>query len=289
MERTVVGFCPGHISGYFLPFRTADPATSGSAGAGIVISEGVLAQVRAADQPSVFVNINGWDNRILDVHAGSPPIEYAMNRLGVSAAVTTSCRLPIGAGYGLSAAALLATVVALNELHNLGLTPEECAAAAHEAEIENRTGLGDVAACQGGGRDCRTGPGISAPIRRDFDLTEPLAAVTFGPLSSPGILGDPAAMEQVKAAYPGKCPKDARDLFRLSRMFAERSGLITPQVRIALGTCDRAGVPASMTMLGNGVFAYGNEAPAILSQFGRVYLLHVATSGVHLVEDTGSV
>jgi hypothetical protein len=40
-----------------------------------------------------------------------------------------------------------------------------------------------------------------------------------------------------------------------------------------------------MTMLGNGVFAYGGKAHDLLVPFGHVYEFHVATTGVHVVED----
>ena len=114
-----------------------------------------------------------------------PRLSYIAGRLGVSVLIETECHLPIGAGFGLSASALMASAAAINTLFSLGLTEAACAELAHEAEIVHRTGLGDVAACQGGGRDFRTGPGIGARIERFYDLDEPLYAVNFGPLHSP--------------------------------------------------------------------------------------------------------
>ncbi|PKL59968.1 MAG: sugar kinase, partial [Methanomicrobiales archaeon HGW-Methanomicrobiales-4] len=35
MSLRVTAFCPGHISGFFRPIITNDPATSGSCGGGI--------------------------------------------------------------------------------------------------------------------------------------------------------------------------------------------------------------------------------------------------------------
>ena len=156
---------------------------------------------------------------------------------------------------------------------------------AHEAEIVHRTGLGDVAACQDGGWDCRITPGIPGEIRRVFDIDTPLCAVVFGPLSSPLVLGSPEAMERVIRAFPGRCPEDAKDFFRLSREFSEKSGLITPQVRSALSLCDAHGVPATMTMLGNGVFACGEEASSLLTPLGETFRLEAAEIGVRLLED----
>jgi pantoate kinase len=205
-----------------------------------------------------------------------------MENLGVSASILSRCTLPIGAGFGLSAAALLASAVALNDLFSLGLSYRECAGYAHREELTHRTGLGDVAACQGGGWECRTAPGLDAPVIRRFDMPGQIATVTCSPLPSPGVLRSPVMMARVQEAYPGGCPEDAAGLFSHSRSFAERTGLITPDVRRILAACDEAGIPASMTMLGNGVFALGNDAARILAPFGEVHILRIATEGFHL-------
>ncbi len=277
MVRTAVAFSPGHISGYFKRVEGSGPESTGSVGAGVVINEGVRSTLTPATRTSVRVV---WRDR---VSAGSPPIEYALDRLGVAARVTTECRLPIGAGFGLSAAALLSTLTAANHLFDLGLSTDEVAARAHEVEVFLRTGLGDVAASQGGGVVCRTGPGIHADIIR-FYPDEPLYAVTLGPLPTASVLSSPETMTRIAAAYPGRCPRDLVDFCLLSREFARASGLIEPGVRRVLQACDAAGVPASMTMLGNGVFACGDDANRILSRFGEVEHLTIARRGAHLIE-----
>ena len=202
-----------------------------------------------------------------------------MGRLGIAARVTTETILPIGAGFGLSAAALLATLSALDHLFPLGLGRQGVAALAHEAEIVHRTGLGDAAACQGGGFDCRRGAGIEGEIIRIPAEGEQITAVSFGPISTPAVLSSAGALARVDRAYPGRCPRDIPDFFRLSRAFAEESGFITSRVREALSACDRAGIPASMTMLGEGVFARGREAEEVLAPFGQVIPLQVAGAG----------
>jgi pantoate kinase len=209
----------------------------------------------------------------------APLIESAMERLGVSAEVTTESALPAGAGFGLSAAALLASISALSALFHLALSDREIASLAHEIEVIHRTGLGDVAACQGGGVECRKGPGVGAEILRIPAPGLIIHAVSLGPIPTPLVLGDPAAMERIVHAFPGRCPRGIEDLFRLSRSFAEASGLVTPRVREVLEACDRARVLSSMTMLGEGVFALGDAAPAVLSSFGKVYRLRVADRG----------
>ncbi|MDD1669208.1 MAG: GHMP kinase [Methanomicrobiales archaeon] len=275
MDGTAVARSPGHISGYFRRIAGGTARMTGSRGAGIVIEEGVLARAVPSRSPTVRMIFTG--NR--PVSGGPPLIKSAMERLGVSAEVTTESSLPAGAGFGLSAAALLASISALSLLFRLRLSDREIASLAHEIEVTYRTGLGDVAACQGGGIECRKGPGISARIDRIPDPGRIIHAVSLGPIPTPQVLGDPARMEQIDRAFPGRCPRDLGDLFGLSRSFAEGSGLVTPRVREVLAACDRAGIRASMTMLGEGVFALGEEAAPVLSPFGHVYRLRIAEKG----------
>ena len=284
MEKAAVAFCPGHISGYFRPVQAGSPKERGSTGAGIVISEGVMVKLEQSARTTVEITRVDNHGSVIERIAGSPPITYLMEVLGVTSKVITRCHLPISAGFGLSAAALTASALAANQVFSLGLTSAECSGYAHEAEIVHRTGLGDVAACQGGGIDCRKGPGTDADIARLTGPFPPLFAVTFGPLPSPGILGSQRVMEQVTRAFPGRCPGAIEELLDLSRKFAEESGLITPEVRQAIDLCDRAGVRASMTMLGNGIFAIGENAFPVLSVFSPVFSLQVATSGPRLLQ-----
>jgi pantoate kinase len=286
MKRAyVTAFCPGHISGYFKRIVGDTVATTGSIGAGIVINEGVIATVEPSDRISICIKRRSSTGTSFEVSSGSPLLEHVMERLKVTASVITECTLPIGAGFGLSAAALLATLTALNHLFDQGMDDEKIAQYAHAAEVTHRTGLGDVAACQGGGRVIRSGPGIHGLIERKFDIPDPLYAVSFGPIHTPDILGSSVQIERVSSAFPNNTPGNVEDFFLLSRHFADQSGLMTHKVKNVIRHCDAAGVPSSMTMLGNGVFAYGRKAKNVLSPFGHVYEFHVSDKGVHIVED----
>ncbi|MFZ0006410.1 pantoate kinase [Methanoregula sp.] len=281
----VTAFCPGHISGYFRRVDGNDPATTGSIGAGIVISEGVTATVRSAHKSSVIIRVESRGGGSREVSHVSPPLSSALDSLGVTAAIETVCRLPIGAGFGLSAAALLAALTATNRLFRLNLSPDDIAELAHETEVTFRTGLGDVAACQGGGRVVRTGPGIHGTIFRSFDLDAPVCAISFGPIHTPEVLGSPSRMARVAEAFPKRQPADAMDFFSCCREFSSESGLETPTIQRVLAVCDSQDIPAAMTMLGEGVFAYGDRACDVLSSFGEVYKMHVAKSGIQIVGD----
>lgn len=280
---TITAFCPGHISGYFRRVCGVTAAATGSIGAGIVIDSGVTARVTRSAKSEVLINRVDAQKRIREQITGSPLLSSVMERLGVTASVVTECSLPIGAGFGLSAAALLSTLTALNRLYHLNLSEHDIALYAHEAEVQFRTGLGDVAACQGGGWVVRDGPGIDARIHRRYDLAGPVYAVSFGPIETPTVLGSPRQMERVAAAFPRRSPRFGKDLFALSQQFALQSGLATPEVTKVLHLCNAGHIPASMTMLGNGVFAYGTDARRILEPFGEVFECRLAKSGARII------
>jgi pantoate kinase len=284
MARAAVAFSPAHISGYFHQMTGTDAASTGSRGAGIVIAEGVQTRVTAAPVPSVLIEHLSPAGLVIHETNGSPPIADAMERLGVSARVVTRSCLPIGAGFGCSAAALLATISALSVLFSLDLSRGTIAALAHEIEVVHRTGLGDVSAIQGGGLVCRKGPGIRAGMVRIIPVQVPLAVLSCGPIPTPSVLGSAEAMDRVARAFPDRCPRNLEDFFTLSRSFAEKSGLITPSVRRVLDSCDRNNIPASMTMLGEGVFAYGAEAAKVLATLGTPLAVHVSREGFSLAE-----
>ena len=282
--KTVIACCPGHISGYFKRVIGETIADTGSIGAGIVISKGVTATVNIAGETSICVKRKNFLGSSYEVASGSPLLDHALNHFGVKASVITESVLPLGAGFGLSAAALLATLTAVNHLFNLGMTGEDIGQCAHAFEVSHHTGLGDVAACQDGGWDIRSGPGIHGLIERKFDMPEPLYIVSFGPIRTPAILGSPRQMKRIESAFPQTIPESIDDLFLLSRHFAEHSGLMTREVEEVLHLCDAAGVLSSMTMLGNGVFAYGRNAYHALLPFGPVYECHMSSHGARIIE-----
>jgi pantoate kinase len=279
---SITAYCPGHISGYFKRITGPEQKATGSTGGGIVIHPGVTVTVSAAHRTSVSIRQRAFRGRIRQIADRSPPLESALLRIGIDARVITECSLPVGAGFGLSAAALLALLTAVNRLRNLEMSPHDIARIAHEIEVEHRTGLGDVSACQNGGRVVRSGAGIDGEIRRYHDLQGPVCAVSFGPISTPSVLSSPAQMDRIARAFPPAEPATAGEFFSASRAFAYRTGLVTPEVNRVLLACAAEGVCAGMTMLGNGVFAYGPKAHAVLRPFGTVYSCTMARAGARV-------
>ena len=284
MAESAIGFSPGHISGYFRRCDGDSPETTGSCGGGIVIDKGVHAEVTPADTTAVSVYIEHNPGEKTCIAHSSPPIEYALKNLGVTASVKTVTSLPPGAGFGLSAAALLATLAAANALFDTHLTDDAIIRLAHKSELQYQTGLGDVVACTGGGIVCRMHPGITSDITRMNGHGVCLSALSFGGLNTAGVITSPVQMARVKEAYTAECAKSPEDFFRIARRFAEKSGLVPDEIRPILQACDENGIPASMTMLGKGVFALGDISFSVLSEFGIPLKLHVAEEGFRLID-----
>lgn len=268
MERSVVAFAPGHISGYFKRQDGSTPEQTGSLGAGIVIDKGVTITMKPSKTPVATVSSGEHPHLLLD----------AMDELGVSASITATADMPIGAGFGMSGAGLLATAFAANTLFDLSLTEHDMIRFAHIFEVEHGTGLGDVAASAGYGIDIRTAPGIDGVTYRIPDIRE-LAAVSLGPLPTPSIITSQERLKTISNAFPTAIPTTLEEMMINSRTFAEHSGLISPKIKSILELCDANEIPASMTMLGEGVFAFGKNAKKILSRFGTVYTFSVAKTG----------
>ncbi len=283
----ITACCPGHISGYFKRVTAPEPGACGSIGAGIVINPGVMVTVTPASRTSISIRQRSVSGRVRQIADRSPPLESALRQVKVDATIVTECCLPIGSGFGLSGAALLATLTAVNRLADLDLDSRNIARIAHETEVKHRTGLGDVAACQGGGRVVRNGAGIDAEIFRFHDIPGAVYAISFGPIPTPSVLNSQAQMERVARAFPQKKSVTVEEFFAQSREFAYKSGLLTLEAERVLRACEEEGVDAAMTMLGNGVFAYGAKAHAVLQSFGTVYRCEVATTGACITgEDT---
>jgi pantoate kinase len=281
-------FCPGHITGFFQIMEHKDPMRSGSRGAGLCVSLGATSTVMLEEgNGEVIVTINGKEERAPVTEAAV--YNVILNRK-VDVYVDTILDLPVGQGFGTSAARALSAAQATSDL--LGLPFRVALRAAHEAELSNRTGLGDVAALSRGGLPFRRKEGLPpfGIIDRINAEPEVVLCVVGGPISTPKVLGDPTKRKAVNEV--GKeCVKQMAlsptlaTLMRLSRQFMSDTGLATKEVEEAVRTAEEYG-PASMAMLGNSVFAVGHvkDQDRVLSEMGTTYRCKVDWRGPRLLE-----
>jgi pantoate kinase len=262
---TSEAFCPGHITAlFYAPPRTRDPARTGSRGAGLCIDKGVRARVHALRGQGWGVG-PGPSTRLAPVVATTLGNYLLGAREEVYLQLDLDIALPVGQGFGMSGAMALAAVVAADgELGLLKGDMSRLAALAHAAEVEFRTGLGDVVCQARGGLEIRTRPGL--PPHGEV-VTAPhdgrlLVAWADRPLHTASVLGDRGTRDRIEATAapllegaPGRPTMDW--LLEAGRAFTDGAGLAGGEVASMLELCGRSG-RASQIMLGNSVFAVGD-------------------------------
>lgn len=273
MADAATAFAPGNISGVFKIIAHDDPAQMHSLGLGFTVREGATVTVARAAGVSVCFNGVASDFRT---------VRNVLDRVapGVGLAVVIATPLPLSSGFGLSGASALAAAYAADALLGLGRRQAELALAAHVAEVENLTGLGDVCAQFHGGCLVKLTPGD--PLAAEPMPVAPGSPIHYryySPIRTRDILSDPARRERINAAAdvalarlrqlqerPGLALGEA---IRVSRGFARESGLMAHDgVRAAVDEVAAAGGEASMIMLGNAVFStipFTGSTPTCLS------------------------
>lgn len=256
--NTVKAFAPGNVSGVFKIIADDDPSRMHSLGMGFTVSDGVTVTARRDTSPHVRFN--------------SKEIDFATVKSVIAKLAREPLRidietpLPLSGGFGLSGASSLATAFAIDALLELGKSERELGMTAHVAEVENLTGLGDVAGQFNGGCLVKLVPG------------DPLAAISlpvpeqdvyyryFSPINTRDVIGHPRQRERINAA--AEAALEALGLLKsrgesefaryveVAKEFAIASGLLADeQVKHAIDECEKNGGTASMIMLGNAVFS----------------------------------
>jgi len=286
-----VAFAPGHISGFFEPvYNKQDIARTGSRGAGINVSLGAVSEVNVEDSASQIFEIY-----VNNKQSDSPVVHLALRGLlgekKVYVVVKTKLDLPISQGFGMSAASAVSASYALARI--IGVSSTDALKASHFAEVQLKTGLGDVLASCFGGIEIRKHPGLPPwglieHIPGNYDL---VLCVVGKKLDTKKILLDSEKANDI-INYGRYCTKkllekpSIENLFLLSRIFTEKTNLAEKRVLEAIETASRFGM-ASMCMLGNSLFAIGerDKLCQTLSSFGEVFVCNVDEYGARVLEE----
>ena len=182
-------FVPGHITGFFTIENHDIKLKNGSCGAGFLLSKGVKTTITESDK--LLIDVNQGDDTV---------IKEVLNILNLDAnfKITQDIQLPIGAGFGTSAASALSLTLAINEFLNLGYSKELCGQIAHMAEVNLGAGLGDVIAQTGHGIVLRTQPGAPGIGEiKSFEKDVFIAWKTFGGIETSDIITNPHHKEAI--------------------------------------------------------------------------------------------
>jgi pantoate kinase len=204
--------------------------------------------------------------------------------------VKTSIDLPLGQGFGMSAASAISATYALSKL--IGVSINDAMKASHFAEVQLRTGLGDVMASCFGGIEIRKSAGLPpwGVIEHIPGKYELVLCIVGKKLDTKTILSDTAKTNKI-IDYGKFCKKkilekpSIESLFSLSQTFSKKTGLANKQVLDAMDAANQYGM-ASMCMLGSSIFALGktDELCKALSPFGKLYVCSVDESGARVLD-----
>jgi pantoate kinase len=262
MSRSV--FVPGHITGFFTIENHDVSLKKGSCGAGFLLSKGVRTTVSASDK--LEVNVNQGDSTVIDE-------VLSILEVDTNFKITQDIQLPIGAGFGTSAASAFSLALALNDFLNLGYSRELCGQIAHMAEVNLGAGLGDVIAQTGKGLVLRTSPG--APGIGEISSYEEdvfIAYKTFGEIETSQIITDSKHGEIISSSgmkYLELFEKEPtlENFLTFSNSFANDVGLMSVEVKNLVDYFNSSAniLGSSMAMLGNTAFAFAYDEDAFKS------------------------
>lgn len=273
-SRGSSGYSPAHITAFFMIHQGNTPAETGSTGAGICLEGGVSTSVVVEPSERMELRIFAGGTRFT-----SPTCLSLFNILtaGRGPFLVTAYQeslYPANFGYGISAASALSLGLALNGAMGLGLSREEVGVAAHIAEVENMTGLGDVSAELVGGVELREkagAPGIGRAVR--LSTGEGMAVVSSPVRAFPTrtMITGKEHVERINLYGREAVESFAQDanlkrLMAISRRFWESVGLIDGRVRGVLRRFEGAGVqdPSAKKGVVFGVVP-ADEAPRVAS------------------------
>ena len=254
-------FVPGHITGFFNIEDHPISLKKGSCGAGFLLSQGVKTTVSSADE--LTIDVNQGDFTVIEEVLSILDVESSFK-------IVQDIQLPIGAGFGTSAASALSLTLAVNEFLSLGYSRELCGQIAHMAEVNLGAGLGDVIAQTGHGLVFRTragAPGIGEIESFEHDVY--VAWKTFGKIETSSIIQD-SHHKQVISSSGAKYWKHFRDnptlrnFLDFSKSFADETKLMSDDVKELVDYFNSSDniLGSSMAMLGNTVFAFAYDEDA---------------------------
>jgi len=303
-------FSPAGISSFFEVCTTdatgnpiADPAMIGARGGGFAIKRGVKARVstRSSSDTQVKIKINSEPAPEANTTRSAVQELLRRSNIALTVHIDLDVAVPIGAGYGTSAAGTAASCLALADAADLPVTFNELGRITHIAEVINRTGLGTASALFEGGFVLVTepgAPGIGEVDRLRFPEDHSIICAYLEPMLTREALAktDIASRVNASAQRAMAAIRNRPDLSTFlaeTRRFTDEVGFQDSDVARLIEIMLSAGASgAAQNMIGKAVHAVARNAKAksiikkVRSAFpsALVFLTGLDEQGVRLVK-----
>jgi pantoate kinase len=266
MEATA--FCPAHITGFFkahLDDNQNSLENCGSTGAGFSIKQGVTTRVKVDtkdNQESNFrITTKGYQPDKTDVS------EFVLNeflKLGKFSNkffdIEHEISIPVGYGLGSSGAVALSLSFALDQALETKLDKTTIGQIAHNAEVNCKTGLGDVLASFHGGFEIRVKPGAPGIgcVEKIFTNEISVIMICFSPISTNKFIKERLSQinglggKMVNRLLESKNYKHFQDM---SLEFAKFVDVITPRMQKLVNELSKNNIKCGIAFFGETVFS----------------------------------
>jgi pantoate kinase len=273
VNKNSKAFSPAGISSFFeICDKTVNgkPLTNleqvGARGGGFGIQKGVTTYVNVSEAEDNNIQVFINDEIAPKAETTKTVVKMLLDKVDRThnVVVKHKVEIPIGAGFGSSAAGALTTALALSRALGLNLTYNQLGRIAHVAEVKCKTGLGTVGPLMLGGCVLTTEPGAPGiaiidriPISSDYVIV----AGVFGPIPTKEVLSSPEKRLAVnkwgrKTLENILSEPSLGNFLTCCREFAEKTGFTTERVRKLMRLADKAdAIGVAQNMVGEAVHA----------------------------------
>jgi pantoate kinase len=312
LPKTVAkAFSPAGISSFFeICDKTDDEQPMldlervGSRGGGFGIQKGVLTEVSVSEAKAnrIRVFINEKLAPEAETTRAVSQMLLSKSEKVCNVVVNHKVDVPVGAGFGSSAAGALTAGLALSKALELPLTYNQIGRIAHVAEVQCKTGLGTVGPLMLGGCVITVepgAPGISIIDRIPLSDDYVVVAGVFGSTPTKQALASAEKRREVnrygRRTLEAILAKPSVENFMACCLdFADKAGFMTARVRHLVKLAEKAGaVGAAQNMVGEAVHALaleenaGNIAEAFKQVLPneKILVAKIDFQGARLVKD----
>jgi len=305
-----VAVSPSGISSFFEICRVdsngrplIDPLNIGARGGGLAITRGVRARVstKKSSKTRIKIRINSRPAPEADTTRWAIARLIRNTRVTLDVMVNLQIGVPIGAGYGTSAAGTAASCLALADAAQIPVTFNDIGKITHVAEVVKQTGLGTASAILIGGFVLVTepgAPGVGEVDRLNFPREHSVICAYLDAIPTKKTLSmldiesrvNPAARSALKAI---RRTPTLRTFLSEASLFAKTSGFQTDETFRMMEIMIKSGaVGAAQNMIGKAVHgvAENHAIPGIVRSLkkefrtAKIFVSTLDDRGVRLVE-----